>query len=184
MIQIWVKQNKQVVILVTAALLICGFIFLRLIPLHSQGESLEKKQSEQQALIAQAYTKAMQMSNNVNQLNDLRQQLDDYDLKVPAQADLGQFLGEIASLMDEHQLTEQMIEPQQEIQTEKLNCIPVTMKCKGRLVQIRAFYQSLQKLDRTVRIEKFKLSNDRELTGMVIMETEAVIYHKAGAEQG
>ncbi len=179
----WFRERKQTVAIVTAVVLLCVFVFLWFLPLRDKAKLMKQQQSQQQVVISSANNKAMQLPSINETLDELKTKVSGYDLKMPAQADLGQFLGRIAGLMDEHQLTEQMIEPQQEIQTEKLNCIPVTMKCKGRLGQVRAFYQSLQSLDRAVRIEKFKLSNDRELTGVVTMETEAVIYHRAGAEQ-
>jgi Tfp pilus assembly protein PilO len=179
----WFCERKQTVAIVTAVVLICVFVFLWFLPLHDKAKSMKQQQSQQQSIISSANSKAMQLPSINETLNELKSKVGGYDLNVPARAQLGQFLGRVASLMDEHQLTEQMIEPQQEIQTDKLSCIPVKMKCKGRLAQIRAFYQSLQDLDRMVRIEKFKLSNDRELTGVVTMETEAVIYHRAGAKQ-
>ncbi|MGD9110053.1 MAG: type 4a pilus biogenesis protein PilO [Phycisphaerales bacterium] len=179
----WFHEKKQTVVIVTAVVLICVFIFLWFLPLRGKARSMKRQQSQQQAIISNAGNKAIQLPKMNETLNELKSKVSSYDLKIPVQANLGQFLGRIASLMDEHRLTEQMIEPQQEIQTEKLSSIPVTMKCKGRLAQIRAFYQSLQDMDRTVRIEKFKLSNDKDLTGVVTMETEAVIYHRAGNEQ-
>ena len=72
----------------------------------------------------------------------------------------------------------------QEVAAKNLNCIPVTMKCKGKLARIRGFYKALQGLDRLVRIENFELTNDRDFDGIVTMQTEAVIYYRKDIKQG
>lgn len=178
------KKKKQIVVFAAAGLCVCGFVFLHYLPLRDKAELLKKQQSLQQAVIDSATAKALQLPGIEGTLEKFKAEVSDYGLKIPDKADLGEFVGKIASLMDKHQLTEQMIEPREKIETARLSCIPVTMKCKGRLTQIRQFYQSLQGLDRTVRIEKFKLANDRELTGVVSMETEAVIYYTDVVKQG
>ena len=58
------------------------------------------------------------------------------------------------------------------------------MQCKGELAQISEFYRRLQTLDRLVRIEKVKLSNDNSYSGQVNMETEAVVYYRAKVGRG
>jgi len=81
--------------------------------------------------------------------------------------------------MNEHNLMGQVIAPRKEVKAEKLNCIPVNMQCKGKLAQIFEFYRRLQGLDRLVRIEQVKLTNDSDYDGQVSMEARAVIYYRA-----
>ena len=107
-----------------------------------------------------------------------------YEQRIPRHGNLGVFLHGIANLMNSQDLTGQQIQPGREIKTEDLNCIPVEMKCKGRLTKIFAFYKSLQDMDRFVRIELIKIVNDRDFSGEVSMEAKAVIYYKSSAVQG
>ncbi|MFA5553302.1 MAG: type 4a pilus biogenesis protein PilO [Phycisphaerae bacterium] len=180
----WIKNRKQVVVLAAAVLFVCYFAFVSLLPLRGMAKELKLEQQQQQSLITEANVYAGQLGHFQDKLKFLQEQLDNYERKIPPQADIGQFLGQIASLMDAHSLTERSIEPQQEIRGQKFNCIAVTMKCRGRLEQIRQFYESVQKLDRSVRIEKFKLVNDRDLGGLLMMETEAIIYYRSSAGRG
>ena len=76
-----------------------------------------------------------------------------------------------------------MIEPHKEIKAENLNCIPVKMQCKGKLYQIFEFFRELQGLDRLVRIEQVKLSNDNDFNGRIDMEARAIIYYRAKVGQ-
>lgn len=177
-VKTWFKQHKQAAVLFSSMFFVCYFVFISLLPLRGMAASLRQMYRNQKALIAEASVQSSRISEMENELVELRSRLENYDLQIPVQADIGQFLGQIASLMDEHKLTDQMIEPQQEILAGELNCIPVSMKCKGGLEQLRSFFQSLQTLHRAVRIEKFKLSNDSNLSGFVNMETEAIIYYR------
>ncbi len=77
-----------------------------------------------------------------------------------------------------------MIEPLKEVKSEELNCIPVNMECKGKLAHIFEFYRRLQGLDRLVRIEQVKLTNDSDYNGQVSMEARTVIYYRAKVGQG
>jgi Tfp pilus assembly protein PilO len=85
--------------------------------------------------------------------------------------------------MNEHDLKEQVITPGAEVEAERFRCIPVSMQCKGKLSQIFKFYHQLQALDRLVRIEQVRLSNDSGYDGQVSMETKAVIYYRAKVGQ-
>ena len=91
---------------------------------------------------------------------------------------------QIADLMNQHQLKEQEIAPGEEIEADGLNCIPVSIQCKGELTQIFEFYQQLQQLDRLIRIKQVKLLNDRDFRGEVSMETDVVIYYKTNIVRG
>ena len=77
-----------------------------------------------------------------------------------------------------------MVEPYEEIEAENLSCIPVKMQCKGKLFQIYEFFRELQGIDRLVRIEQVKLSNDNDFKGQIGMQARAIIYYRAKAGQG
>jgi Tfp pilus assembly protein PilO len=117
-------------------------------------------------------------------LSKLRWKLENYEVNIPENSDIGGFLHTIADLMNEHSLEEQVIEPQKKIEAENLRCIPVKMQCRGRLAQVFEFYRQLQELQRLVRIEQVRLSNDKDFTGLVSMEAVAVIYYKSNVGQG
>jgi hypothetical protein len=149
------RERKQIAICVTAAVMIAGFVLFRYLPLQRRIKAIKGKRA---AVI--------------------------YERQVPRERALGVFLQEIAGLMNEHNLREQLVQPGKEIEAGELNCIPVDMQCKGRLEQIFEFYKSLQKLNRLARIEQVKLVNDRDFAGEVSMQTKAIIYYRSVTEQG
>jgi len=170
------RVKKQVLIFIAAGLVVIGFVVLRYLPLSKIRRSLSQEQVALEAVTKRAQAKEAELPKLRAQLGELNSKLADFDSRIPPDIQLGQFLGGLAALMDEHQLTEQQIAPGEQIESKELICIPVTMKCAGRLAQIRDFCQALQGVQRAVRIETFRLTNDQQYSGQIKMETEAVIY--------
>jgi Tfp pilus assembly protein PilO len=178
------RERQQLTICVIAGVIVGGFVLFRYLPLRSKMKAIRQIKSSQALTIAKGAADNKQLLLINEQLLKLQGELEHYEAKIPEQSDIGGFLHEIADLMNKHNLSEQMIEPHKEIRAEKLNCIPVKMQCKGRLAQIFEFCQQLQALDRLVRIEQVKLSNDSDYNGQVDLESMAIIYYRAKVGQG
>jgi Tfp pilus assembly protein PilO len=177
-------KSQQIAICAVAGAIVCVFVLFWYLPLRKKMKTVRQAKAEQILTIARGMADAGQLDVLKEQVQKLQTELQDYEANIPDQRDLGAFLGRIADLMNEHSLREQVIEPGQEVVADKFNCIPVSMRCKGRLTQIFNFYGRLQALDRLVRIEQVKLSNETAYNGQVSMETKAVIYYRAKVGQG
>ncbi len=171
-------------IFVAAGVIIGGFGLFRYLPLRRKIKALRQTKTAQALTIAKGTADGKQLPLLKEQLLELQRELENYEANIPERSDIGVFLQRIAGLMNEHNLRGQVIEPRKEIKAEKLNCIPVNMKCKGRLTQIFKFYRQLQGMDRLIRIEQVKLFNDSDFSGEVGMEAKAVIYYRAQVGQG
>lgn len=178
------RERQQLTICIIAGVIVGGFVLFRYLPLRSKMKAIRQIKSSQALTIAKGAADNKQRLLLNEQLLELRHELENYEEKIPQQSDIGVFLHKIADLMNKHNLSDQMIEPHKEIKAEKLNCIPVKMQCKGKLAQIFEFYRQLQGLDRLVRIEQVKLSNDSDFNGQVGMESMAIIYYRAKVGQG
>ncbi len=178
------RDKQQITICVMAAAIVCVFVAFWYLPLRSEANAIKQAKVERALSIAKGTADARQLPLLKEQLLKLEARLGDYEVNIPEQRAHGVFLGRIADLMKEHDLSEQVITPGKEIEADKFNCIPVSMRCKGELAQISEFYRRLQTLDRLVRIERVKLSNDDNYSGQVSMETDAVVYYRAKVGQG
>ncbi|MHC4843062.1 MAG: type 4a pilus biogenesis protein PilO [Planctomycetota bacterium] len=177
------REKRQVVIFCLTGLMIAGFMCFRYIPLRKKMKMIEKSREENQMLISRASIESHQFLELQAEMQRLTEKIESYRKMIPSSRELGGFLQEITALMDEHQLTEQNVQPGKEVQLEGLMCIPVKMQCKGRLEQIFNFFRSLQKMDRAIRVEKVELINDQEFNGDVTMNTDASVYYEAQAPQ-
>jgi len=178
------RERQQKIIYIAVVALVGGFLLFRYLPLRRRIKALRQTKAAQALTIAKGTADGKQLPLLKELLLELQRELENYEANIPERSDIGVFLQKIAGLMNEHNLRGQVIEPRKEIKAEKLNCIPVNMKCKGRLTQIFKFYRRLQGMDRLIRIEQVKLFNDSDFSGEVGMETKAVIYYRAQVGQG
>jgi Tfp pilus assembly protein PilO len=179
---VW-RLRQQTTILAIGAVIGCVFMVFWYLPLRRETTSIRQAKAERAMVIAQGTVDARRMPLVGNQLRDLQKLLGDSEDRVPEQRALGEFLHKISDLMKEHNLKDEVVTPEAEIEADKFNCIPVTMKCKGELSQISEFYRRLQSINRLVRIEQVKLFNDDNYTGSVTMETKAVVYYRANVDK-
>jgi Tfp pilus assembly protein PilO len=172
-------QRQQVIICVVAGVIVCVFLLFWYLPLHNQMSIIRQTKAAQALVIAKGAADSKQLPLLKEQLLQLQAKLGNYKTNIPEQNTFGGFLGRITDLMNQNNLKEQEVKPGEEVKTDKFSCIPVSIRCKGELTQIFRLYRQLQMLDRLIRIEQVKLSNDGDYKGQVSMETKAVIYYRA-----
>ncbi len=177
-------KKRQVVILVVAGLVAAGFVLFVALPMRRKLNVVNQARAMQKLAMAKSTNEQEQLPTLKAQLLKMKGTVGNYEARVPASPDLGVFLQQIATLMNQQELTEQVVAPGQEIKGDGLVCIPVNMQCKGKLAQIFEFYEQLQRLDRLVRIERVSLANDGDFSGRVSMQTRAVVYYRSGVEPG
>lgn len=176
------EKRQQISICIIGALLAADFVLFGYMPSYTRLKELRAAESRQSRVIAQAQVQKRRLSVLKEGLAELEVQVANYDSSVPARREIGQFLHGVASMMNGQDLKEQRIEPGEQITTERLNCIPVDIRCRGSLAQVFEFCRKLQSLDRLVRIQQVKLVNDRNFTGEVSMQTKVIIYYKSGRQ--
>jgi Tfp pilus assembly protein PilO len=179
---VW-RSKQQITILAIGATIVCVFVAFWYLPLRRQMNAIQRARAERALAISKGTADAKRLPLVEEKLSDLQRLLGDSESNIPEQRDLGEFMRKIADLMKEHNLKDDTVTPGGEIEADKFNCIPVSMQCKGELAQISEFYRRLQGLDRLVRIERVKLTNDENYSGQVTMETEAVVYYRAKDEK-
>ncbi len=178
------REKQQLIICVVAVAIIGGFVLFRYRPLRKKIETVEQNIFAQRLTIAKGAADGEQLPLLEQQLLKIQSELEDYETNIPNRRALGVFLRKIAALMNEHNLREQVVEPREEVKGDKFYCIPLSMRCKGKLSQMFEFYRQLQGLDRLIRVERVKLRNDNSFSGEVSVETEAVIYYRSEIGQG
>jgi len=169
------RERQQIVISIVAVAMLAGFVVFSYLPLRQRRRTVEMEKAAHKIAITKTMVESSKLPELKHELETLRSTVGDYDARIPEQTGLGVFLQRIAN---ENKLTEQLIEPGREVEADGLVAVPVGMQCKGSLEHIFSFFDSLQSLDRLVRIEKVKLANDKDFKGQVSMKVETVIYHR------
>jgi Tfp pilus assembly protein PilO len=173
------RRKQQLWVYLIAVLFVADFISYGYMPSRRRLQSLKQAGAQQEAMIRTAAMQSKKLPGLKQRLKTVEEIVEHYDAYVPEERALGAFLQDIAHMMTEHRLTDQVVVPQDEMRSSGVRCIPVHMNCKGSLSDLFGFFGDLQTMGRLVRIEKTVLTNDNEYTGQVSLHTEAVIFYRA-----
>ena len=173
------RERQQLTICVVGGVVVSVFVLFGYLPLRKRMKAVNQAKTAQTLAIAKGAADSRQLPLLNEQLLKLQNKLGNYKANIPEKNTFGGFLGSVTDLMNENNLKEQEITPGEEVKADQFNCIPVSIRCKGELAQIFKLYRQLQTLDRLIRIEQVKLSNDSDYKGQVGMETKEIIYYRA-----
>ncbi len=173
------RERQQLTICVVAGVIVCVFVLFGYLPLCKRMKAVNQAKTAQTLAIAKGAADSKQLPLLKEQLLKMQAKLGNYKANIPEKNTFGGFLGSVTDLMNENNMKEQEITPGKEVKADQFNCIPVSICCKGELTQIFKLYRQLQTLDRLIRIEQVKLSNDSDYNGQVSMEARAIVYYRA-----
>jgi Tfp pilus assembly protein PilO len=174
--------RRQLWVYAVAVLFCADFVFYGYLPSHKRLLSLQQMQVQQERMIQASAAQSEELPALKTRLKDVEQIAGHYEAYVPSEASLGSFLQEIARIMTEHHLTDQVVVPGKETQCAPICCILVRVNCKGSLKDVFGFFRDFQAMDRLVRVEKVVLQNGSDFQGQVSMEAETVIFYGSRAE--
>ena len=172
-------RKQQMWVYIIAGLFVCDFVLCGYIPSRQRLTALDRTRAQQRQVIQMAAAQSVELPGLEQRLRGMGKAVEGFDRRVPADRALGTFLQQIAGMMTDCRLTEQVVLPGKEGKTNELNCVPIHVACKGGLTDIFSFFQRLQNMDRLVRIQRVALENDADLTGRISLQVEAVIFEQS-----
>jgi len=175
-------EKQQVIIVVSAVVIIAGFCIFRCVPARKQSLALKQAKADGQSRQTANAAQAAQIPHLREKFQKMDDSIGNYDIKIPKSRNFAQLFEQIAGVMNECNLTDQLIQPDVEIEGDKLNCIPISIKCKGSLEQVFKLFGSLNDFDRLINIQSLKLTGDKDRSGIVEMAAEANVYYHPDEE--
>lgn len=172
-------RRQQIWVCVIAGLFLLDFVLCGYLPSQQRLASLQEARGQQRLTIDMADAQSAEIPRLKSRLRNTERLVERFDSYVPPDRALGAFLQQVAAIMTECNLTDQVILPGKELETGDLGCIPVRMTCKGTLADVFSFFNRLQALDRLMRIEKVTIENDPGFAGKLAVQTEAVIFYQS-----
>jgi Tfp pilus assembly protein PilO len=176
-------RRQQMWVIVIGGLFMADFVFYGYMPSHRRLQALTQARTQKQQVIDTAASRAEALPTLEKQRKEAAKVVRHYEDCVPTESNLGLFQRQIADIMTAHQLTDQVVVPGKDVEAGELSCIPVHMNCTGSLTGIFGFFKDLQSSQRLVRIQKVTLKNDTGFTGVVAMQTEAVVFYRSQKPQ-
>lgn len=176
-------RRQQLWVVAVGGLFLADFVLYGYLPSRERLQSVTEVKSRQMQMIRTAESQSEVLGALKARLEEIHHRVGNAQGHIPNESALGLFLGQIAHIMTEHDLSDQDVVFGRESVSNDLVCIPVHMKCSGTLTGMFGLFTDLQNLGRLVRIERTTLANDREFGGTVVMEMDAVIFYRAQKTQ-
>jgi Tfp pilus assembly protein PilO len=172
-------RKQQMWVCIIAGLFVCDFVLCGYIPSRQRLVSLQRVRTQQKGTIQRAAAQSVELPGLERRLRAMEKAVEGFDSRAPADQSLGTFLQQIAAIMKDCHLGDQLVLPGKEVKTDDLTCVPIHVACKGTLADVFGFFAKLQSSDRLVRIGKVVMENDTDLMGRISMQMEAVIFEQS-----
>jgi len=177
------KLDKQQLIflgLITAIL--CGFGIFQYIPVIRQKHAIRDGMAQQDQLSETICSQSALLPELKHQVKQIQGELITFTKKVPQDRQFAQLWQQIADVMNECKLTDQLVQPGEELKSDQLCSIPLTLECRGSVEQLYAFFQAMENMDRLVRFEEVKFENDSDFNAVVKLNAKANVYYQSDDE--
>jgi Tfp pilus assembly protein PilO len=171
-------DKQQIIIVLLAVVVAGGFAAFRYTPIVRQKYAALQQMEAQDTVMQQVCTDSAQIPELKLQRDQLRDELVTFTQKVPKGRNFAQLWQQIADVMNACELSDQYVQPGHELKSDQLCSIPLKIECKGTLEQIFSFFQSLESVDRLIRIEEVRLENDAEFNAVVKLFAKASVYYQ------
>lgn len=171
-------NKQQFIILAIGVVVTVGVGIFRYVPIVRQRYAVQKQIEQQSQIIGEVRSLSVLVPELKEQKKQLEKQLLAFEEKVPQGRNLAELWRQVAEVMNECGLTDQLVQPGAEIASEQLCCIPLTIECKGSLGQLYSFFQSLEKINRLVRIEQVTMDSGGDFSSVVKLKAQANVYYQ------
>ena len=172
-------EKKQLIILGLSTAIVCGFGMFQYIPVIRQKNVIRDEMAQRDQLSEVICSQSVLLPELKQREKQLQEKLIPFTQKVPQTRQFSQLWQQIADVMNECQLTDQLVQPGKELKSDQLCSIPLTLECRGSLKQVFAFFQAMEDMDRLVRFEEVKFENDSDFNALVKLNAKANVYYQS-----
>lgn len=171
-------EKKQLVIFSGIAVVAVLFAMLGYYPLTRALNKSRGQEKQFKSMRDQTYCDAMGMSNLAKKNEELKNEVGNYNSKIPLEREFATFWNEMTRIMNTRELSERLVEPLSEVEGKTLNCIPLNIECRGRLSQLHGFLRDIEAMERIVRFEAIRFENDKDYSGDLKLIATAKIFYR------
>jgi Tfp pilus assembly protein PilO len=146
------------------------------LPIARQKLVLRESMRRQSVTLEQIRVQSRQLPELEKKVESLELKTAEFDAKVPQERQFAQLWQTITQIMNEHRLSNQLVQPGEEIRGEPVSRMELTLQCSGTFEDVFELFRSLEQMDRLVRIERVQLKNDESFSGQVSVAALASVY--------
>ncbi|MCD6175503.1 MAG: type 4a pilus biogenesis protein PilO [Planctomycetes bacterium] len=171
-------DKQQLIILGLSAVILCGFGIFQYIPVIRQKHAIRDRMAQQDQISETICSQSALLPELKQQEKQLQEELVPFSKKVPQGRRFATLWQQVADVMNECKLTDQLVQPGEELKSDSLCSIPLTFECQGSLKQLFAFFQAMENMDRLIRFEEVKFENDSDFNAVVKLNAKANVYYQ------
>ncbi|NLW83880.1 MAG: type 4a pilus biogenesis protein PilO [Phycisphaerae bacterium] len=173
------RFDKQETVLLAGVLLLAALLgVFRYLPLLRQRQALDQTIEQNRQTLEQIQTQSARLDELTAQLTHKQAQAATFDARIPTGRSFADLWRQIADLMNQCNLTDQLVQPGRAVETDHLGTIPLTLSCSGTMQDLYAFLQTIEQWDRLIRFDKIELTNDSAFGGGVKLSGTAQLYYQ------
>jgi len=169
-------DRKQVILLAITAAVGAGSAMFGYLPIAHQKMVLRESMRRNALTLEQIRVQGRQLPDLEKKVEALEQKAVEFDEKAPRERQFAQLWQTITQIMNEHQLSNQLVQPGVEVRGEPVSRMELTLQCTGSFENVFELFRCLEQMDRLIRIESVKLNNDAEFSGQLNVQACASVY--------
>ena len=178
------KQDKQQLIIWGVGLaILLSFGVFQYLPVLRQKQAIRERLTQQDLVAETICSESMLLPELKQQHRRLTAELEPFAQKVPQGRHFASLWQQIADVMNECKLTDQLVQPGEELKSDTLCSISLTVECRGTLEQLFAFFEAMEKMDRLIRFEKVKFESDSDFGKVVKLNATASVYYQPDTKE-
>ncbi len=178
-------MDKQYALCVSAIVLLAvGVGVFRYAPVLRQRQALHATIEDNHRTLEEIHTQRGRLEELAGQLEQMRDQAAAFNAKIPADRSFADLWRQIADLMNQYNLTDQLVQPGAAIESDRLGAILLTLSAGGTMQDIFAFFRAIEQWDRLLCLEEVELTNDGGFGGRVKLSAKARLYYQTAQDKG
>ena len=171
-------DKQQLIILGLSTVILCGFGVFQYAPVIRQKHAIRSRMAQQDQISETICSQSALLPELKQREKQLQEELIPFSRKVPQGRHFARLWQQIADVMNECKLTDQLVQPGEELKSDQLCSIPLTFECQGSLKQLFTFFQAMENMDRLIRFEEVKFENDSDFGAVVKLNAKANVYYQ------
>ncbi len=167
--------KENLIILGALAGVVVLSVFAVYLPQSSQLDEIEQDITERKNTLQANVDKVAVVPSLLKRVEKLKSCYTGWERRLPKQKELGGFLREISTLLNDHELANQAIEPGSPTRQTLYHQLPIIMRFKGSYLSLATFLQRMDRMQRLTRVEKLVVhhsADDRENLGAEPLDIE------------
>jgi len=147
-------------------------------PVHLQRKALYQTLSRQGDKMEEIKNCSEKLPTLHRQVKSLEEQDKEFGRLFPADQGLSRLWHQIAEIMDNNHLGDQLVRPGEVSCEEDFCSIPLEIRCTGSFENIFEFFRAMERFERLIRMDQVQLKNDESVSGRLILQAQARVFYQ------